>query len=67
LVNRLPQIEFCASQFDAGGFNLHRHEPHGEPPPTLVVLVHGLGGSGYKTWGELPERLFRGDGAERWT
>ena len=30
------------------------------PPPTLVVLVHGLFGKGYKTWGQLPQRLFDG-------
>jgi hypothetical protein len=30
------------------------------PRRTLVVLVHGLGGRGYETWGQLPERLFSG-------
>jgi hypothetical protein len=49
LVNRLPQVEFDAARFDSGRFNLHQHVNQGEPPLTLVVLVHGLGGRGYKS------------------
>jgi hypothetical protein len=58
VVNRLRQSCFATSKFDSGRFNLH------VPPDvlrrTLVVLVHGLGGRGYETWGQLPERLFSG-------
>jgi pimeloyl-ACP methyl ester carboxylesterase len=56
----LPQAEFEAAKFDSGRFNLHQQVNRDGPPPTLVVLVHGLGGSGYETWGQLPQRLFSG-------
>jgi pimeloyl-ACP methyl ester carboxylesterase len=62
LVKRLPQSRFEMVPFDTGRFNLHQHQSQGEKSPTLVVLVHGLFGQGYKTWGTLPQRLF--DGAE---
>jgi pimeloyl-ACP methyl ester carboxylesterase len=58
LVNRLRQACFARAEFDSGRFNLHV-DPDASPR-TLVVLVHGLGGSGYQTWGQLPERLFAG-------
>src|SRR6266511_1979416 len=58
LVNRLRQSNFARAEFDSGRFNLHV-DPDASPR-TLVILVHGLGGSGYKTWGQLPERLFSG-------
>jgi pimeloyl-ACP methyl ester carboxylesterase len=59
LVNYLPQSEFMAAKFDSGRFNVHQHPTTQDGPPlTLVVLVHGLGGGGYRSWGQLPERLF---------
>jgi hypothetical protein len=58
LVNQLSQLEFAAVAFDSGRFNLHV-VPDGVRRP-LVVLVHGLNGRGYQTWGEIPERLFSG-------
>jgi predicted alpha/beta hydrolase family esterase len=58
LVNRLRQSRFAAAAFDSGRFNLHV-SPEAQRR-TLVVLVHGLSGSGYKTWGDVPERLFSG-------
>jgi pimeloyl-ACP methyl ester carboxylesterase len=61
LVNYLPQSEFMAAEFDSGRFNVHHHLTTQDGPPlTLVVLVHGLGGGGYGSWGQLPERLFGG-------
>ena len=59
LVKYLPQSEFMAAEFDSGRFNVHQHLTTQDGPPlTLVVLVHGLGGGGYRSWGQLPQRLF---------
>jgi hypothetical protein len=58
VVNRLRQARFARAEFDSGRFNLHV-DPDASPR-TLVVLVHGLSGGGYETWGQLPERLFSG-------
>jgi pimeloyl-ACP methyl ester carboxylesterase len=64
LVNRLPPLELDAPtpRFDAGRFNLHQHVTQGGPRPPLVVLVHGLGGRGYESWGHLPYHLCSGIG-----
>jgi hypothetical protein len=58
VVNRLRQSRFVPARFDSGGFNLHAAPDMPRRP--LVVLVHGLGGRGYETWNQLPERLFSG-------
>jgi len=58
LVKRLPQSRFAESSFDSAGFNLHQHVAPDSPCSTLIVLVHGLAGRGYGTWGSLPQRLF---------
>jgi pimeloyl-ACP methyl ester carboxylesterase len=62
LVNYLPpQVEFKMAEFDSGRFNVHPHLPGQDGlAPTLIVLVHGLGGGGYRTWGPLSARLFSG-------
>ncbi|GAA1505509.1 hypothetical protein GCM10009827_018890 [Dactylosporangium maewongense] len=56
-MHRLRQSTFAEEKFDSGKFNLHCH-PSGQR--TLVVLAHGLSGSGYGTWGTVPRRLFSG-------
>lgn len=44
------------------GSRFHLHSRPGGPADRVVVLVHGLGGRGYGTWGSLPARLFHGAG-----
>lgn len=58
LVNQLRQAEFSAADFTSARFNLHTSIDGNRE--RLVVLVHGLGGKGYKTWGTVPEDLFSG-------
>jgi hypothetical protein len=61
LVNRLQQSNFARASFDSGRFNLHNGTQNAaKPARTVVVLVHGLSGRGYGTWGLIPERLFAG-------
>lgn len=45
-----------AKNFGDGGLVVHAHEM--ARSRILVVLIHGLGGSGYSTWGILPGLLF---------
>ncbi|GAA4672354.1 alpha/beta fold hydrolase [Nocardioides nanhaiensis] len=42
--------------FDDSGLHVHRYE--GVTGHSLVVFVHGWGGSGYTTWGELPNQIY---------
>jgi len=39
-----------------GGLRIH-HEP-GEARDALIVFIHGLGGSGYGTWGSIPSHVY---------
>lgn len=59
MVNHLRQAHFAAADFTSARFNLHA-AAQAAPRRQLVVLVHGLGGSGYGTWGPVPEALFSG-------
>jgi pimeloyl-ACP methyl ester carboxylesterase len=59
-VNRAPQPIFRAFGFQNLAMNLHEHEGP-QPVDTLVIFVHGLNGSGYKTWGSFPELAFNGE------
>lgn len=61
LVRRLTQATFAAETFRGSRFHLHCRA--GGPADRVVILVHGLGGRGYGTWGDLPGRLFNGGGA----
>lgn len=58
LVNRLEQSRFAQEQFDSDCLNLHTTPGVARRP--LVLLVPGLGGHGYETWGCLPSRMFEG-------
>jgi pimeloyl-ACP methyl ester carboxylesterase len=60
LVRRLTQSTFAAMPFRGSRFHLHSRPTR--TAERVVVLVHGLGGRGYETWGGLPARLFDGDG-----
>ncbi len=57
VVNRQFQSNFAPIEFTSGSFNLHVRGSR-----QLIVFVHGLGGRGYETWGELPKRMFEGAG-----
>jgi triacylglycerol esterase/lipase EstA (alpha/beta hydrolase family) len=59
-VNCKRQPLFRAFGFENLAMNLHQHE---EPRSvdSLVIFVHGLNGSGYKTWGIFPELAFNGE------
>ncbi|MFE5341829.1 alpha/beta hydrolase [Isoptericola sp. NPDC056578] len=41
---------------EEGAVNLHAHA--GMEAKTLIILLHGLGGHAYRTWGNLPGYLF---------
>lgn len=56
LVKWVRQDSFEESSFDAGGLNVHAHSE--TRSRTLIILIHGLNGRGYRTWGNLPEFLF---------
>ena len=62
LVNRLPQADFVSVKFGPGRLNLHVAK--GGDSHSVVVFVHGLSGKGYKTWGQIPPRLFSGSEGE---
>lgn len=59
-MRHLPQEVFQKEGFSSGRCNLHAHTPEGAIRRPVVVLVHGLGGGGYSTWGGVPSRLFNG-------
>lgn len=59
---RLTQSTFAAEPFRGSRFHLHGRA--GGPADRVVVLVHGLGGRGYGTWGDLPARLFDAPGGD---
>ncbi|MEU3343749.1 alpha/beta fold hydrolase [Streptomyces sp. NPDC006700] len=50
------QVKFQAEDFNHTGLNVHVHE--GRETDAAVLFVHGLGGSGYGTWGMWPELVF---------
>jgi pimeloyl-ACP methyl ester carboxylesterase len=56
LINEIRQVRFSQEKFDSTCLNLHFHPDRGAG--RLVLLVHGLGGGGYKTWRDLPMMLF---------
>lgn len=45
-----------ATSIDDGGLVVHAHRKR--ETRTLILLLHGFSGHGYKTWGILPEALF---------
>lgn len=62
MVTRFPQSRFEPQPFNPAG--LHLHTASAGARHSLVILVHGFTGRGYKTWEALPGRLFDGgDGA----
>lgn len=62
-INELPQESFAPSDFDSGRLNLHTGlEARSDD---VVLLVHGLSGSAYGTWGETPRMIFDGDVGDR--
>jgi hypothetical protein len=58
LINRLELASFAAQKFDSTGLNLHTKP--GSRQRELAVFVHGWGGRGYSTWGDMPQVLFDG-------
>lgn len=55
-MRRLQQEKFAAVPFDqSSSFHLHERTKQAK---TVLVLVHGLNGAGYETWGQLPAHLF---------
>lgn len=55
MARRLSQNQFAAATFSGSNINLHAHPNKADE---LVLFVHGLGGSGYSTWGRFPEFMF---------
>jgi pimeloyl-ACP methyl ester carboxylesterase len=53
---RCEQEIFAPMELGKTGLNLHARAVG--RPDRLVILIHGLGGSAYKTWGNLPRYLF---------
>lgn len=62
MVRRLTQSTFAAERFRGSRFHVHSRADG--PANRVVVLVHGLGGRGYGTWGDLPARLFDAAGGD---
>lgn len=58
MATHFPQERFEVEKFRPPGLHLHTYAK--APRDTLVVLIHGFMGRGYKTWELLPERLFNG-------
>ncbi|HVT64283.1 MAG TPA: alpha/beta hydrolase [Mycobacteriales bacterium] len=53
----IDQDSFDANEgFNSSRCNLHRHVA--SPSRRVAVFVHGLGGSGYGTWGDFPRLMF---------
>lgn len=57
MVQWLRQDSFeRAKKIGVGGMVVHAHQT--QQSRTLILLIHGFSGHGYKTWGRLPEILF---------
>ncbi len=56
MVARLRQDTYVPMPFNASKTNVHYSDSY--PSDVLVIFIHGLGGSGYGTWGDFPKYLF---------
>lgn len=54
--------DFCAEAFGEGALHVYSDDP--SQSTSLIVLIHGLGGSGYGTWGEIPSHLLKNDSSD---
>lgn len=61
MVKRLAQTAFSEAPFDSDSFNLHASP---QPRRSVVIAVHGLGGHGYGTWGQLLPNMYAGTDGE---
>jgi pimeloyl-ACP methyl ester carboxylesterase len=63
MVARLRQGTYAPEMFDVSNTNLHYSDL--QPSRILVMFIHGLGGSGYKTWQNFPKYLFEAAPSDR--
>lgn len=63
MVARLAQASFQPANFDVSHTNLHCSGT--SPSRVLAIFIHGLGGSGYGTWGNFPKYVFEAPGEDR--
>jgi pimeloyl-ACP methyl ester carboxylesterase len=63
MATRLRQASYAPMPFGVDKTNVHYSDAR--PSSVLIIFIHGLGGSGYGTWGDFPRYLFDGPSNDR--
>jgi pimeloyl-ACP methyl ester carboxylesterase len=64
MINESEQENFKPLGFEASALNLHTRVRL-TSVDVVIVFVHGLGGSGYETWGDFPRFMFEQNSARK--